>query len=430
MGLLILILIGLLAIFLLVRKKRSKSQNQSDKEIGFKDYKQFTADKSISNAGMGATTLFNTYLGEEFNFPAFLEMNFTSDLRIELEFTRGGEASISQGTLISLFWREKYPAYIGDSMLAIKRFFLKPAATPQEQERANLKFQQEVAIIFALQESPNVIKLLGFTQNPNTLVMPLYLGDLTTLIHDSTRHKYSFADVLTMIKQVISGLRAIHAAKVAHRDFKPKNILLAPKETEERGNSSALQKPFSTAPTSSSFPYILQITDFGVAYLEPKNNELAKTDAVQGLKVINKFGLSYPYAAPEMFQHISDPSSSSNLESFQRADIFSFGVTLWELIHRQMPWAGNGIRKTPKEIETAVISGNRPPITFELNPPTTEIPQISIALQWIKECWDQDPSQRPTAEGIAKQLPLLLQENDVKVRRRLNEIIIEKKEWE
>ena len=72
-------------------------------------------------------------------------MNFNTDIRIEKELTRGGEASISRGMLINPNWREKYSLY-ADSVV-IKSFFIKSGANLQEQERATLKFQQEIAVI-------------------------------------------------------------------------------------------------------------------------------------------------------------------------------------------------------------------------------------------------------------------------------------------
>jgi serine/threonine protein kinase len=228
----------------------------------------------------------NTYFGDEIRFPLFLGMSFETDLRLELELTRGGEASIHQGTLVSLYWKEKY-ANISSSIV-IKRFFTKVGATPQEQEKATLKFQQEVAVIFGLQECDNVVKLLGFTQNPNTIVMPLYFGDLSTYIHDKEKRQYSFADVISMIQQLIKGLKAIHANSVAHRDFKPKNVLLAPKETEKARNPANRSEIKGRAQSQviPDFPYVLKITDFGVCYLDTSADQ---TD-VHGLKAINKFG--------------------------------------------------------------------------------------------------------------------------------------------
>jgi len=130
--------------------------------------------------------------------------------------------------------------------------------------------------------------------------MPLYLGDLTNFIHDKIRHKYLFGDVVLIVKQLIYGLRAIHVANVAHRDFKPKNIILAPRE-EGRGKLMPSKKQSSS---TFPFPYTMKITDFGVAYLNVSNAQQINND--HEIKVINKFGLSYPYAAPEMFQHLSD----------------------------------------------------------------------------------------------------------------------------
>ena len=111
-----------------------------------------------------------------------------------------------------------------------------------------------------------------------------------------------------------------------------------------------------------------------------------------------------------MFQYLSD-STSATLLDFQRADIFSFGVTLWEIIHRQIPWRGEDeTNRIPAEVETQVTNGNRPPITFGTKNDNPLPPQVAIILQFIKECWTQNPTERPTAQVVAKQLNTLLQE--------------------
>jgi len=110
-----------------------------------------------------------------------------------------------------------------------------------------------------------VINLIGFTQNPNTIIMPLYLGDLSIRI----THRYSFGDVLAMVQQLITGIKAIHSNGVAHRDFKPKNVLLSARGNKARKSSEIAE-----------LAYILKITDFGVCYLD--TNEKAD---IHGLKI-------------------------------------------------------------------------------------------------------------------------------------------------
>ena len=118
------------------------------------------------------------------------------------------------------------------------------------------------------------------------------------------------------------------------------------------------------------------------------------------LKVMNQFGVSYRYAAPEVFGWI-ERTASSSLTDFQRADSFSFGITVWELLQRQAPW-----EETPNfdDVKAKVTSGLRPEITF----PFEKDPKLVMFKQLIEYCWNQTPTTRPNFQDIEKQLDLFM----------------------
>jgi serine/threonine protein kinase len=70
------------------------------------------------------------------------------------------------------------------------------------------------------------------------------------------------------------------------------------------------------------------------------------------------------------------------------ADVYSFGVCLWQLITREIPFA----TMTPLQAAYAVGHGLRPEI-----PPSTPIRLEEI----IRSCWDQDSHKRPSFTYIA-----------------------------
>ena len=86
--------------------------------------------------------------------------------------------------------------------------------------------------------------------------------------------------------------------------------------------------------------------------------------------------------APEVIRH---ESYSSN------ADVYSFGICLWQLITREIPFATS----TPIQAAYAVAEGRRPLIPASTPRRLREI---------ISACWDQDSHRRPSFTYIAMAL--------------------------
>lgn len=86
-----------------------------------------------------------------------------------------------------------------------------------------------------------------------------------------------------------------------------------------------------------------------------------------------------------LLQVIRHESYSSN------ADVYSFGICLWQLITREIPFA----RMTPIQAAYAVAEGRRPAIPASTPRRLQEI---------ITSCWDQDSHKRPSFTYIAMAL--------------------------
>ena len=86
--------------------------------------------------------------------------------------------------------------------------------------------------------------------------------------------------------------------------------------------------------------------------------------------------------APEVIRH---ESYSSN------ADVYSFGIVLWQLITRSVPFAA----MTPIQTAYAVAHGHRPEI-----PPSTPRELRKI----VESCWDEDSQKRPSFLVVAMSL--------------------------
>jgi len=126
--------------------------------------------------------------------------------------------------------------------------------------------------------------------------------------------------VVNWVIQVAEALACAHAALIVHRDVKPGNILIT------RDGSAML-------------------SDFG----------LARDASDAGVSLTRDFAGTMQYASPEQFDR------SLTLDG--RSDVFSLGVTLYELLTQTRPFGGTSVVDVQRSIEQT-----EPPPPRSLNP--------------------------------------------------------------
>jgi serine/threonine protein kinase len=94
------------------------------------------------------------------------------------------------------------------------------------------------------------------------------------------------------------------------------------------------------------------------------------------------------------------PEVTGNNYGF-KADVYSFGIVMYELLTCRIPWKGSGYNFT-HQIAQAVLRGERPEITES---DLVDAPEDFIAL--MNECWETNPKARPTFQTIEKKLSRL-----------------------
>ncbi|MCZ7543779.1 MAG: protein kinase [Anaerolineae bacterium] len=177
-----------------------------------------------------------------------------------------------------------------DRFVALKVLPAHYAADPSFLQR----FQQEARVIARL-EHPNIIPVHDFgEQDGVTYLVMRYLqaGSLKDILRGGP---LALADTVRVVAQVASALDYAHRQGVVHRDIKPANVLV-----DTDGNAF--------------------LTDFGIAKILEGNIGLTATGGTLGTPA---------YMAPE--QSMSEPVDA-------RADIYSLGVTLYEMLTGRVPF--------------------------------------------------------------------------------------------
>ena len=80
------------------------------------------------------------------------------------------------------------------------------------------------------------------------------------------------------------------------------------------------------------------------------------------------------------------------------ADVYSFGMIMYELVTCRVPWSNSGHAFT-HQIMKAVLRGERPEVTAS---DLINAPEAFLTL--MRHCWRTDPKDRPTFEAIVASL--------------------------
>jgi serine/threonine protein kinase len=209
--------------------------------------------------------------------------------------------------------------------------------------------QREARAVASLNH-PNICTLHDV--GPNYLVMELVEGP--TLAERIAKGSIPIPEALDIAQQIAEALEAAHEKGIVHRDLKPANIKL-------------------TADAK------VKVLDFGLAKALVPAAEDSPTMTATGAGVI----LGTPaYMSPEQ-------ASGKPLD--KRADIWSFGVVLWEMLTGHRLFEGDTITQTLADVL-------RGPIDFEKLP--RETPAAIRTL--LRRCLDRDPKTRLRDIGEAR----------------------------
>ncbi|KAK0411296.1 hypothetical protein QR680_005587 [Steinernema hermaphroditum] len=186
---------------------------------------------------------------------------------------------------------------------------------------------------------------------PQGIVMELMEGgSMHEFLHAKKHFQYSTQSVIWWSLQCCRALEHIHRLGFVHRDIKPLNLLL------------------------DNFYQTLKICDFG-------------TTAPQKTSMTNNQGTSC-WMAPEVFK---------GKKYDAKADVFSYGITLWEMVTRRFPYEELG-SSGEFAIQWQKVSGARPPMVAGCIKPLADLMTL---------CWAEEASDRPDISDVVRILEVL-----------------------
>ena len=215
------------------------------------------------------------------------------------------------------------------------------------------RFRREAQILAALNH-PNIAHIHGFEEFDGVATLVMELVDGPTLADAIARHALTLTDALPIARQIVDALDAAHGQGIVHRDLKPANIKI-----REDGT--------------------VKVLDFGLAKalaLETSSGTEAvpsPTASVRSTQVGLVFGTA-PYMAPEQ-------ALGKTVD--KRADIWSFGCVLFEMLSGRRAFAGKDISDT-----LSLVIGSDPDWTAL--PSNTPAPIVRI----LRQCLHKDRSRR------------------------------------
>jgi Tol biopolymer transport system component/tRNA A-37 threonylcarbamoyl transferase component Bud32 len=232
-----------------------------------------------------------------------------------------------------------------DREVAIK---VLPPGLARDPERL-ARFEREAKVLASLNH-PNIAQIYGIEESSThrALVMELVPGD-------TLKGPLPLSDALRVAGQIADALQAAHDKGIVHRDLKPANIVITPQR-------------------------VVKVLDFGLAKLtesaapggDPANSPTLTMGATQAGMVMG----TAAYMSPEQARGQQDVD--------RRADIWAFGVVLYEMLTGQQLFQGS----TLSDILAAVLK-----VEPDLNAAPVQVRPL------LERCLQKEPTKRLQAIG-------------------------------
>ncbi|DBA75584.1 TPA: hypothetical protein ACH3X2_009138 [Trebouxia sp. C0005] len=226
--------------------------------------------------------------------------------------------------------------------------------------------EREVSIMAAIRH-PNVVMFMGLCLNPVCVVTEFCVRGSLSDVLEKAASDAAFAQQLPWPKRLsmsldaAKGMLQLHSHKppILHRDLKSPNLLV-------------------------DKHWRVKVTDFNLSSMLRLD---ADSDGVDSSAANNPRWL-----APEVI----------SVQNFSKAaDVYSFGIILWELMTWQVPWDD----LNPFQIMMLLTQQHaRPDILPVGSLPGGTWPGMREYILLMQACWEEEPDKRPDFESIIADL--------------------------
>ena len=213
------------------------------------------------------------------------------------------------------------------------------------------RFKQEMHLIGRLNH-PNIVTALDAREENGTLFLVMELVDGAGVDRLVAAGPLRIADACEIARQVALGLEHAHEHRLVHRDMKPSNLILS-----RRG--------------------VVKIVDFGLARVNEEQLSRGLTDAGTTMGTLD-------FIAPEQCEDATHADI--------RADIYSLGCTLFNLLTGHAPFSGPNYSTAAAKVRAHCVAP--PPLVSQARP---EVPAALSGI--VARMMAKQPTKRFSTPG-------------------------------
>ena len=211
------------------------------------------------------------------------------------------------------------------------------------------RFQREAQVLASLNH-PNIAAIHGLEDSEGTKALVLVEGP--TLADRISQGPIPLDEALPITKQIAEALEAAHEAGVIHRDLKPANIKVRDDGT-------------------------VKVLDFGLAKALDTTPQGDPSQSPTLTAAATQMGVILGTAA------YMSPEQARGKPVDRRADIWSFGVVLYEILTGARPFQGEDVSLTLASVMKSDV---------DVKPLPSDLPETLRTV--LRRCLEKDPLQR------------------------------------